>query len=187
MGSAVGLVVTSKRSYSRFPFQDCFCQCPHPAASHCWSTPPQETLQHWQAGLVQSPVGSLLLSPGSWCMQGFVSAFQQWSLFPPVLRKSCDRIPLAIKVRFPGDSQSLCQISRPSSLTWGSEPSRLWETSFGIIVLQFVGHPPREFEFWFYWDCASPTIPLWVLPCVWTWGIFFLWVPLSSCQWLFNS
>ena len=33
-------------------------------------------------------------------------------LFPLVLWKSCNQIPLAFKVRFPGDSQSLCQIAR---------------------------------------------------------------------------
>ena len=33
---------------------------------------PLETLGHSQASVVQSPVGSLLLSTGSWWMQGFV-------------------------------------------------------------------------------------------------------------------
>ena len=39
--------------------------------------PPPETLGHSQAGLSQSLVGSLLLSPGSWCTQGFVCALQE--------------------------------------------------------------------------------------------------------------
>ena len=60
----------------------------------------------------------------------------------PVLWKSYDQIPLAFKVRFPGDSQFFCQVPRLGSLTWGSEPSQQWENFFGIIVLQFVGHPP---------------------------------------------
>ena len=63
-------------------------------------------------------------------------------LFPLVLWKSCNQILLAFKVRFPGDSQSLCPIIRLGSLTWGSEPSQQWENFFGIIVLQFVIHPP---------------------------------------------
>ena len=36
------------------------------ALGHYHPTSLQETLQQWQVGLVQSPVGSLLLSPGSW-------------------------------------------------------------------------------------------------------------------------
>ena len=46
------------------------------------------------------------------------------SLFPSVLWKAYNKIPLVFKVRFPGDSQSLCQIPRLGSLTWGSEPSQ---------------------------------------------------------------
>ena len=34
------------------------------------------------------------------------------SLFPPFLWKSCNQIPLVFKVRFPEDSQSVCQISQ---------------------------------------------------------------------------
>ena len=40
---------------------------PNPAAGHCQPTPPLETPGHSQASLCQSLVGSLLLSPGSWC------------------------------------------------------------------------------------------------------------------------
>ena len=40
---------------------------PNPAAGHHCSTPPPETPGHPQASLGQSLVGSLLLSPGSWC------------------------------------------------------------------------------------------------------------------------
>ena len=45
---------------------------PVPTAGHFQPTPLQETLQHTQAGLAQSLVGSLLFSPGSWCAQDFV-------------------------------------------------------------------------------------------------------------------
>ena len=40
---------------------------PNPAAGHHWSTPLLETPGHSQASLGQSLVGSLLLSPESWC------------------------------------------------------------------------------------------------------------------------
>ena len=42
-------------------------RAPSPAASHCWPTPPPETPGHSRVSLDQSLVGSLLLSPGSWC------------------------------------------------------------------------------------------------------------------------
>ena len=63
------------------------------------------------------------------------------SLFPLILWKSFNQILLVVKDRFPGDSQSLCQIPRLGSLTWGSEPLQQRENFFGIIVFQSVGHP----------------------------------------------
>ena len=50
---------------------------PNPAAGHRWATPPLETSGHSWARLGQSPVGSLLLSPGSWCTQSSVCALQE--------------------------------------------------------------------------------------------------------------
>ena len=50
---------------------------PNPAAGHHWPTPLLETPGHSQASLGQSLVGSLLLSPGSWCTQGSVCALQE--------------------------------------------------------------------------------------------------------------
>ena len=58
----------------------------------------------------QPLVGSLLLSPGSWCTQGFVCALQE--TVSPVLCKFCNQIPPASKVIFPGGSQSLCQVGK---------------------------------------------------------------------------
>ena len=52
-------------------------QCPNPVAGHCQPIPPLETPGHSWASLGQSLVGSLLLSPGSWCTQGFVCALQE--------------------------------------------------------------------------------------------------------------
>ena len=68
------------------------------------------------------------------------------SLFPLVLWKACNKIPLALKARFPRDSQSLYQIPTLVNLTCSSEPSQDWKNFFGIIVLQFVGHLPSEKE-----------------------------------------
>ena len=110
-----------------------------------------------------------LLSPGSWCTQGFVCALHE-SLFPQVPWKFCNQIPLSFKVRFPGDSQSLCQILRLGSLMWGLEHLQQCEKFFGTIVLPVCGSPTwRVILMWLH----PPTISLLLLLCPWTWSIFF--------------
>ena len=49
---------------------------PDPGAGHRQPMPLTETPGHSQASLDQSFVGSLLLSPGSWCAQGFHTSMQ---------------------------------------------------------------------------------------------------------------
>ena len=49
----------------------------NPTIGHYRPMPPPETPGHSQASLGQSLVGSLLLSPGSWCTQGFLCALQE--------------------------------------------------------------------------------------------------------------
>ena len=92
----------------------------NPAAGHHQPTPPLETPGHSQASLGPCLVGSLL-SPGSWCTQGFVCALQE--TVSPVLWKLCKQIPLASKVKFPGDFQSLCRIPSLENLLWVLELS----------------------------------------------------------------
>ena len=60
---------------------------PNPPAGHHWPTPPRDTPGRSCASLGQSLVESLLLSPGSWCAQGFVWALSE-SVYP-VLCKFC--------------------------------------------------------------------------------------------------
>ena len=50
---------------------------PNPGAGHRQPTSPLENPGHSWACLGQSLVGSLLLSPGSWCTQDFVCALQE--------------------------------------------------------------------------------------------------------------
>ena len=83
---------------------------------HSQPMPLPETPGHSQASLAQSLMGSLFLSPGSWCRQGFVCALQE--SVSPVLWKFYNQIPLASKVKFPGGSQSLSQIPRLGNLLW---------------------------------------------------------------------
>ena len=61
---------------------------------------------------------SFLLGPGAHKVLFVPSK----SVFP-VLWKFCNQIPLASKVRFPGESQSLCRIPRLGSLLWALELS----------------------------------------------------------------
>ena len=48
-------------------------------------------------------------------------------------------MPLAFKVRFPGDCESLCWISSLGNLLCALELLQKCKNSFGIIVLLFVG------------------------------------------------
>ena len=52
-------------------------QCPQPCSRPPATHASAETPGHSRASLGQSPVGSLLLSPVSWCLQGSVCAFQE--------------------------------------------------------------------------------------------------------------
>ena len=107
------------------------------------------------------------------------------SLFPEVLLKSCNQIPLAFKVWFFGNFSSHCQTPRLGSLTWGSEPSLQWVDFCGITVLQFVSHLPSSYGIWLYCDCAPPTTSFWLLLCLWMWGIFFgefQCLPVDDCS-----
>ena len=87
---------------------------PDPAGGHCQLTPLPETPGHSWASLAQSLVGSLLLSPESWCTESFVVPSK--SLFP----QSCGSS--IIKFCWPSKSNS-----------WGfSVP--LWDPRVGQSV-----------------------------------------------------
>jgi len=85
----------------------------------------------------------LVLSPGG------VTASLLWVLvlakFCLCLWDACNQIPLALKARSPGDSQSPCWIPNLGSLTWGSELLQCCKNFFGIIVLHSVGHLPGRY------------------------------------------
>ena len=53
-------------SFKRFVAGTAELSAPDAAAGRCRSTPPPETPGHSRVNLIQSLVGSLLLSPGSW-------------------------------------------------------------------------------------------------------------------------
>ena len=74
MVEVMKIMVTSfKRSHARTAAPS----APNPSAGHHQPTPLPETPGHSRASLGQSLVRSVLLSPGSWCTQGFVCALQE--------------------------------------------------------------------------------------------------------------
>ena len=112
--------------------------------------PLQETIQSISAG--RSSPGSYEVTTffsGFWCARELICALQAWFLFPSVLRNSSDQTSLAFKVRFSGGS-SCSQTPRLGSLTWGSEPSRLWKNFCGYFPL--CGASTSRYGI--YHDCA---------------------------------
>ena len=108
---------------------------PDPAAGHCQPTPLPETPGPSQACLGQSLVGSLLLSPGSWCTQGFVCALQESA--SPVLCKFYSQIP--------SKSNSLgvlnCFARSPGWKICSGSQDFLNSVRISLVyVVQFVGH-----------------------------------------------
>ena len=104
MVEVIKIMVTS---FKRSPACTATLSAPDSAGGPCQPTPLLETPGHSQASLGQRLVGSLLLSPGSWCTQGFVCALHE-SVSP--ICKFCNQNPLASKVKLSGSSRSLCQI-----------------------------------------------------------------------------
>ena len=125
----------------------------------------------------------MLLFSGSWCMWDFVCALSRVvCLFPLLVWQSYSQIPLPFKVRWPGNSKSLCQNRRLGSLMWGAELSQSWENFFGIFVLQL---PTQGYGIWIHCDCTPPIILLRLPLFLWTWGIIFgvfQRPPVDSCS-----
>ena len=73
----VELMKIMATSFKRSHVHTAVLSAPSQAEGHCQTMPPPETPGHSQASLGQSLVGTLLLSPGSWCTPGFFCAFQE--------------------------------------------------------------------------------------------------------------
>ena len=78
---------------------------------------PLETPGHSQASPTQSLVGTLLLSPGSWCTHGFHCALQE-SVSSVLWNQVCNQVPLASKVKFSEGFQSFCWFPKVESPLW---------------------------------------------------------------------
>ena len=165
-----------KRSHARTALS-----APNPAARLYWPTP-----RHSRASLAQSLVGSLLLSPGSWCTQGFVCALQE-SVSQFCVNSGCSVVGLMAT-----SSKRTYAIPRaPASAAGHCWPISLQETL--KLSLCGVSWCTQGFV-WALWaslvgmgfdskrDFTCPTILLGLLLCPWTWGIFFWWDWTFSCR-----
>ena len=186
MVEVMKIMVTSfKRSHA----STAALSAPHPAAGHCRPTPPLETPRHSRASLCQSPVRSLLLSPGSWWAQGSACALQEslspvlckfWQLYSGVngnllqesichTRICCTQSPCpcgSTADPYPtGDTETQCCLSlRGVSGSWCTqglfEPSEcLWQL-WGLILNMISPLIPSCCGFSFVLGCGiSPQSP----------------------------
>ena len=171
----------------RGAFPECCSQCPRPLVSPCQPAPPEETLEHQQVVLAQSPVGSLLLSSVSWCTQGSVCALQDWRLCFP---QSCGS--LVIKSHWPSRSDSL-GIPSPFVRSPGWEAWRGFRTfTTAGKLLWYYCHPVYESPTGWVWNfILSWLCPSYCLAMASSLSLemgYLLWVgSASSCWRLFNS
>ena len=165
--------------------QNFCCQCPCPNSEP--QPPPTSTGDPPTLEGRSDSVSPGVTAPSPWVLMCTLLcvALQEWSLFPQVLLKSCNQILLAFKVWFSGNSSSRCWTPWLGSLTWGSKPSLQWVDFCDITVLQFVSSPSCSYGLWFYCDCTPPAISLWLLLCLWMWGMFFgefQCLPVDDCS-----
>ena len=104
-------------------------------------------------------MGSLLLPLGSCCTQSLIL----WEFLLPLPDPQVGKRDVGLRTFIP--VKDIC----------------------GIIVLQFVNHPPSGYGIWFYCDCAPPTVSLRLLLCLWMWDIFFGGGGERSWVWLLRS
>ena len=76
----VGVMQIMATSFKRTCGHTIVFSAPDPAAGHCRPTPLLETPRHSQASLTEFLVGTLFLSPGSWCAQVLIVPSK--NLFP---------------------------------------------------------------------------------------------------------
>ena len=105
---------------------------PNHAAGHHQPTLLLETPGHSWASLGQSPMGSLLLSPGSWCAQGFVCALQE-SISPVLCKFWC--LLGGVKTL----QEGLCH---PGSLH--PEPLPLWQATADLYLHRSYSNTQRQ-------------------------------------------
>ena len=151
--------------------------------------------------LGQSPVGSLLLSPGSWRAQDFVCALQEsvspvlckfWWLYGGV---NGDLLQEGLCHTQVCCTQSPCPCGRPLMTlnSAGDTQTQFWLSLCGVsgswcarfIWALWASLAGMGFDS--KWNFAPSSILLGLILCHWMWGILFWWDPTFSCRWLFSS
>ena len=182
MVEVMNIMVTSFKRYHTCP---AVCSAPNPAAGHHRRMLLLKTPGHSWASLGQSLVGSLLLSPESWCIQGSVRALQEtvspvlcnfrW-LYGGVSATSSRRtyaIPRSTAPRAPAPVAVHC---------WPGPPQETLKHSSVSVSVQSLCPGVNKIclsPLWIsgrYGVCskcnfAPPTILLGLLLCPWMWGI----------------
>ena len=162
MVEVMKIMVTSfKRSHAGNPT----FSAPNPAAGHHWPMPPPETPGHSQASLDQWLVGSLLLSPGSWCAQVSVCALQE------SISQSCVRSGGSVMGLMVTSSKRACATPSSTAPTapspaavhcWPAPPQEIPNSSVsasvGLWVLMHTGIFESSENFWRVWGLILNTI-----------------------------
>lgn len=150
--------------------QNSCCQC---LCSSCL-LPLQEALKDQQVGLAHDPFKWLPLHWDLECVRFWVCPLE--SLLPTALPPSLPyEAPLTFKARCSGGLSFWC-IS-PGLWSWcgaGTHPS-FGRTSAIETIFLFVGHVPGVWGVsWLNWVSVPPTLSLWFLLYVFSWGKYFL-------------
>ena len=148
-------------------------------------SPPQEpSITAGRSG----PVPGGVTAPFCWALVHtrllFVPSKSRVFGSPRHVEKSYNQTLLAFKVRFLGDTWSLCWTAKLRSLTWSSKSSQQWGASWVLLSSTlWVTHPAGiGFDF----VRIMPFLHLvWLPLCLWMWCIFFggfQHPPVNSCS-----
>ena len=113
-----------------------------PKVGHSHLPLPQENPQDQQVGLAHASIKLLLLPLVLVCVRFCVHPLRVKSISPIPVRL-LNLSPAGLQNQMSRGLCSWCRTPGLGSLTWGSELSLLWENLCNIIILQFVGCPPR--------------------------------------------
>ena len=158
---------------------------PVPVAGHLWPTPLLQTPGHSRASLGQSPVGSVFLSPVSWCIQCSVCALQE------SVSQSC----VGSGGTMVGLMATPPRWLMPYPTLLHPEPWPLWQSTADLYPHKRYSNTVLSQSLWRLWvlvctryiwplwvslasmgfdskhDFTPPTIFLGLLLCPWTWVV----------------
>ena len=155
---------------------------PNPAADHHWPLPSSVTPGHPQASLGQSLVGSLLLSPGSWCTKLLCPPrvyFPVWCKFCQLYGEvNDDLLQEGLCHTHVCCTQSPCSCVNPLLTSTGDTQTQFCLSLCGVSgswCAQVLFEPSEPL--WWEWDLILnmnlPLLPsFWASLCLWMWYIF---------------